>query len=332
MKITVIGAGAIGGLVAAYLAREHNDITLIARPNQVEAIAKEELKIEGARGALSVSISVKGKMDAPADWVILATKTQDLETALNDNKDYLAAASILTTQNGVRAEKIVRERFPSARVFASIVMFGVTYLNPGKITHNFEGPWVMGPLDGKNAGSLEEFKSAVGNAFSCIVTDSILPMKWLKLFVNANNCLPAILGKSMQETFKNQQICQISMEIWREGLDLVEKAGITLLDLPDFPKERISRLLSLPVDQAAGIFSGIMTGLSQEPLYGSILQSIKRDRASEIDYINGEFVALSERMKTAAPLNAKLVELVHKVETEKQFLSEEELLNNVRKQ
>jgi 2-dehydropantoate 2-reductase len=73
-----------------------------------------------------------------------------------------------------------------------------------------------------------------------------------------------------------------------------------------------------------------MAGLSKEPVYGSILQSIKRGKASEIDYINGEFVALAKEHKADASLNEKLVEMVHKVEESGKFFSREELINSVK--
>ncbi|MFH0763066.1 MAG: ketopantoate reductase C-terminal domain-containing protein, partial [Candidatus Omnitrophota bacterium] len=84
-----------------------------------------------------------------------------------------------------------------------------------------------------------------------------------------------------------------------------------------------------PILEAAKIFSGIMLNLSKEPLYGSILQSIKRGRASEIDYINGEFVRMAEENNFKAPLNEKLVEMVHQVEKTGKFFSKEQLLKMV---
>ena len=80
-------------------------------------------------------------------------------------------------------------------------------------------------------------------------------------------------------------------------------------------------------DEAAKIFSGLMTKLSKEPLYGSILQSLKRGRASEIDYINGEFVNLAEKNRLKADLNKKLVEMVHQVEKTKRFFSKADFLS-----
>ena len=81
----------------------------------------------------------------------------------------------------------------------------------------------------------------------------------------------------------------------KEGMAVIDKAGIRLSDLPDLPLIKLRGLLSVPIDEGAVIFSHIMQELSKEPLYGSILQSIKRGKATEIDYLNGEIVELGKR-------------------------------------
>ena len=81
----------------------------------------------------------------------------------------------------------------------------------------------------------------------------------------------------------------------------------------------------MPLEQAAGIMHKTLTGLSQEPLYGSILQSILRGKVSEIDFINGEVVAVASAMRQDAPLNRKVVRMVHEVEENGKFFSIDDL-------
>ncbi len=330
MKIAVIGAGAIGSLLAGYLAEKNEQVTLIARPAQASVLSRDGLIIEGVRERKLIKLPIGRRLDQKADLVILATKTQDLEKAISENLAYLEGARILTIQNGIRAEKIVAERIGSDNLFSSIVMFGVTYLAPGKIIHNFEGDWILGRSNSATEQALAEIRKVSSKIFPSPLSDDIMGMKWLKLFLNANNCLPALLGKSMQETFKNISICRISLRIWQEGWELVSKAGIKMASLPNFSLERITQLISLPPDTSARIFSDIMTNLSKAPLYGSILQSIWRGRPSEIDYINGEFINLAVSIGQSAPLNKKLVQMVHSVEENKQFFQEEKLINQTK--
>jgi 2-dehydropantoate 2-reductase len=124
----------------------------------------------------------------------------------------------------------------------------------------------------------------------------------------------------MQETFADLDFCKLSILLLKEGVGIVQNAGIELVSLPQFPVDRIVGLSKMPVEQAAGIINKTLTGLSREPLYGSILQSILRKRTSEIDFINGEVTLVASSIRMASPLNKKVVELVHRVENEGKFL------------
>jgi len=312
-------------LIAAYLYDQKVDVTLIVKPDQIPALTSSGLRIKGVRAEKVMKVPVRDRLDQEADLVILAVKTQDLESVLDQNWDRLLACPVLTTQNGLAADRIVAERLPKASRFSSIVMFGATYLSPGEIMHNFEGRWVIGSDRDQDFELLKSYETVLSKAFPCVLTQDIAAMKWLKLFLNANNCLPAVLGKSMQETFGDLYNCKVSLKLWREGWDLIRQAGINVKDLPDFSVERIIKLTSMPADTSADIFSNIMTKLSEEPLYGSILQSIKRGRPSEIDYINGEFVNLAKSIGQKAPLNERMVQMVHTVERNNQFFNEEQL-------
>jgi len=330
MKIAVIGAGAIGALAAGYLKSKGQDVVLIAYPAALDAINKNGLKISGARGDFNIKINTALSLSSAVDLTILAVKTQDVEAAIKENLKFLRQAIVLTAQNGAQADNLAAQYIPREKIITSIVMFGATSLEPGKVVHNFEGGWILGRAFGKNGADVERVSTPLGEAFKVSVSDDIWGMKYLKIFVNANNCIPAILGLSMQEVFSDLETAKISIAIWKEGLDVINKAGIKLVSLPDFPLERLTKLTSLPLAEAAGIFVGIMKNLSNTPLYGSILQSIKRGKPSEIDYINGEFVGIAAKCGLKAPLNEKLVEMVHKVEHTGSFFGREELVNNTK--
>ncbi|MDD2703375.1 MAG: ketopantoate reductase family protein [Candidatus Omnitrophica bacterium] len=330
MRIAVIGAGAIGCLVAGYLKLKNEDVLLIGHPESVKAVREKGISISGVRGTVSVRIDAAERLDVDAGLVILAVKTQDIQAALKENVNGLHNAFLLTTQNGLQAEHIAAGYFDRERIFTSIVMFGATYLAPGTVVHNFEGSWIIGRLSGKPDENLLAVANTLNTIFPSVITEDIKGMKYLKVFVNANNCIPAILGVSMQEAFADPFISRAAVAVWKEGMDIVSRTGTHLEGLPDFPVLRLTRLTSLPAEEAAKIFSGIMTSLSREPLYGSILQSIRRGRPSEIDYINGAFVALAKNNNLDAPLNERLVDLVHQVEREKKFLTRGEFLSAVK--
>lgn len=326
MRTAVIGAGAIGNLIAGYLKLKNEDVFLIGHADSVNAIRKNGLTISGVRGNFQVDIDASEELKEKLDLAILAVKSQDIEGAIRDNLKFLKESFLLTTQNGVQADNLAAKYIPKENIISSIIMFGATYLEPAKVVHNFEGSWILGRIFGNIDDKVVGVSKILGEAFSVILSEEIKGMKYLKIFVNANNCIPAILGVSMQEAFSDIQISQISIAIWKEGLDIVNKTGIKLVSLPDFPLERLTKLTSIAATEAAKIFSGIMKNLSKEPLYGSVLQSIKRNRPSEIDYINGELVGLAKQNNLYAPLNEKLVQMVHQVEKTHRFFTQEELI------
>ncbi|MFA6281901.1 MAG: 2-dehydropantoate 2-reductase [Candidatus Omnitrophota bacterium] len=330
MKIAVIGAGAIGGLVAGYLKEQGEDVILVGTKEAVNAINKNGLRISGARGELKVNIQAFASLNKKVDLIVLATKTQDIEKALKENQKYLGGTIIVTTQNGVEADGIAAQFVPEENIISSIVMFGATYLKPGEIVHNFDRKWVIGKAFNADDDLVKRTAILLGRVFPVEISEDIKGMKWLKVFANANNCIPAITGKSMQECFRNLDLCEISLGIWQEGLGVINKAGIKLVNLPDFTIEQITKLTSLPAKEAAKIFSGVMVNLSKEPLYGSLLQSIKRERKSEIDYLNGAFVKLGKQCGFHTPLNKKLTELVHTVEEEHKFFTIDELVEKTK--
>jgi len=331
MKIAVIGAGAIGCLVAAYLKQKDEDVALVGSSRCVEAIKDKDIAISGIRGDFKVHLSIHDSLSYVPDLVILATKTQDIDSVLKDNYLLMQNSLVVTTQNGVQADNLVAKYIPKDQIISSIVMFGATSLEYGKIVHNFEGSWVVGnffnPLPTE---ALLSLSLVLDKAFPVIVSQDIKGMKYLKIFINANNCLPAIIGKSMQEVFCDLTISRISLAIWKEAFGIIDKLGIPLVSLPGFPTENITKLTSMPIEQAAHIFSSMMMNLSKEPLYGSVLQSIKRQRLSEIDYINGEFVHLAQENNLPSPLNKILVQMVHQVEKNKKFFSKDELIQKTK--
>lgn len=330
LNICVIGVGAIGGLVAAYLRNTRRRVYVVGKPEQMRAIRMHGLRVEGVKGTALLEIPIKEEMDEKVDLVILAVKTQDVSGVIDRYREFLSDTLILTIQNGVHADKIIARTLGEKNIISSIVMFGATYLKPGLITHNFEGDWILGRPFGANDEKVKEVAEELSPAFKMVVSDNITGMKWTKLFLNANNCIPALLGKSMQETFTNLEMAKLSILLLKECFSIVDDSGIELVNLPSFEVEKFRGLVKMPLDEAAKIFSGIMTNLSKEPLYGSILQSIKRGRVSEIDYINGEFVTLSRFGRVGAVLNMNLVNLVHEVEKKKRFFTIDEIKQKCR--
>lgn len=330
MKVAVIGLGAIGGLVACYLKSKGVKVVAVGRKEQRDAVEQGGFIVSGVRGRSVVYLDIQPRLDEPVDLAIITVKTQDIRDAVEKSRTYLAQTDILSTENGVRADRLLAMMLGEANVISSIVMFGATYEPYNKLIHNFEGNWLIGRPFGPNDEKVKSIVEFLKIAFPAMEADNIQAMKWTKIFLNSSNALPALLGKSIQETYADMDMCSLALKLQKEGFALLEKIDITPASMPDFDVEKLKGLTAMPLEQAAPVFSSIMVNLSKEPLYGSILQSLQRGRASEIDFINGEFANQGKLNGIDTILNARIVELVHKVEKTKKFLSKEEILKSVR--
>ena len=329
MKIAVLGCGAIGSLFLGYLTKAGKDVVGIVRDYQNYAFGQEGLVINKDGADEVIAVRANTRLNYYVDLAIFASKINDLKQIIQDNLEYLKKATALSTQNGIRADYILRDYFPEDKIITSVVMFGATFYSPNKVVSNFDGCLIVGSIFDQRVSNFNEVKECLKTTFNVCDSSDIKGAKYLKLLINLNNCIPACLGKSMQEVFSDIGFSRLAIKINQEAYNIIEKSGIKLVSLPDYPKERIEGLVSMDINQAAGIFSKIMSSLSEKPLYGSILQSIRRKKPSEIDYINGEVVKLAKENNLKAPLNNKIVELVHKVEESGEFLSKEELLKAV---
>jgi len=330
MKVAVLGCGAIGGLFLGYLSGESVDVIGIVKDYQKESLSKKGLLIEVAGDKDTYyKVRVDNKLKSKVDLAIFASKIDDLEALIKENLEYLKDATILSTQNGVRADYILSEYFPKEQIITGIVMFGATFYRPNKIVHNFKGNLILGNIFDKEVANIEKAAGFLKSAFDITILGKIKGAKYLKLFINLNNCIPAILGLSMQDTFADINFAKLAIKLNKEAFGVVKNSGIELADLPTFPLVRLEGLVSMDIEQASGTFSKTMASLSKEPLYGSILQSIKSGKPTEIDYINGEIVRIASENNLKAPLNSKIAELVHRVEESKKFFKKGELLKEM---
>jgi 2-dehydropantoate 2-reductase len=113
-------------------------------------------------------------------------------------------------------------------------------------------------------------------------------------------------------------------------MNTAKQAGIHLDSLPDVSVP-MARLINLfPVGIAVNIMAVKTSRMEKKwQLLSSALQSILRNRPTEIDYLNGEIVRIGNKFGIPTPLNAKIVELVHQVERTRKFFSVAELLQEL---
>jgi 2-dehydropantoate 2-reductase len=325
-KIAIIGAGAVGCGLGFLLSRAGREVTLIGRADQVEVLRTRGLRVEGYAGEHQVKIPAAERLDFKPDLVLLAVKTQDVAGALRENLPWLTDVPVITLQNGVRGDDLAAELLPQDRIISAVVLLHANYLAPGSVTLMYEGGLILGRPFGPRDSLLEEAARLLGQATPTRISDNIRGAHWLKLITNLNNALPALIDGTFHQVYADPFLSSLAIRIMREGLNASKKAGIRLESLPDV-SVGLTRLVNfLPVKLAARVAAARVDRMKTPwPLLGSTLQSLRRNRPTEIDYLNGEVVELGIKTGVPTPLNTKIMELVHQVEQTGTFFNAEEV-------
>ena len=325
-RIAIIGAGAIGSVLGAFLKRAGEDATLIARPEHTQAVRRNGLHVEGASGSFAVEMPAAERLDFQPDFAFLTVKTQDVLAALKANLPHLREASVVTFQNGVRSDELAATLVPPGRIISAVVNISATYLEPGRVTVNYPGALVIGRPFGKPDEQLDSLAALLRHAAPTTISSNIQGVHWLKLIFNLNNALPALLNWPLHQVYADPYLRGLAARVMREGLGVLGRTGIRLESLPEAPLGLFRILAALPPPLAGLLLAARARRIRSEwPLLGSTLQSLRRGRPTEIDYLNGEIVRLAAQMGRPAPLNEALVQMVHRVEQTGKFCTVDEI-------
>lgn len=318
-KIAVVGAGAIGSLIGGLLARAGEDVTLIARQVHVDMLRKNGLRIEGVLGELILPVKVAVHLDFKPDLILLTVKTQDVETVCREIKKYAQGAPILALQNGVRSDAMVAQQLGKENVISGVVMLNAQFLVAGEIVYARSGALVIGEAFRENGERVREVQKLLNRAIRTEISDNIQGAHWTKLLVNnVANGLEAMTGVPIRECLKHPGLRRIGVLALKEGCRAIETEGFRLAQLPGVPAFALQLIINAPLPVAAWMLNLSMGKLKT---LSSTLQSLKRGRSTEIEYLNGEIVRLGRDIAMPTPFNAKVVEIVKEVEERGTFQS-----------
>jgi 2-dehydropantoate 2-reductase len=325
MRLAVIGAGAVGSLVGGLLARAGEDVTLIGRRPHVDAVKRDGLRIDGVLGPLQIRVGAKEQLDFEPDVALLTVKTQAVAAAAREIRPYVAGAPVVTMQNGVRSDELVATVLGKQDLLSCVVLFAATYLEPGSVTYSLRGDLVLGVPFGPIDERARTIVGVLDKAVPTHLSANIAGAHWTKLIINENNALPAVTGLSIQDVNRRPALSRLSVLMMREAVATITAAGITLASLPRLPATALRTALRMPMPVVSRLPGLLVRSLGRTPALGSTLQSVRRGEQTEIDYLNGEVVALGKRIGRPTPYNAAVVDLVHQVEATGRFLTEEEV-------
>ena len=326
MRIAVIGAGAVGGTIAALLASAGHDVTVTARGAHLEAIQRDGIRLRGAWGTHDARVTAVEHLTVTPEIVFVATKAQDAAAALADNLAAIGGAPIVAVQNGLGGVETARSAAPGSPVVGALAMFGASYLSPGKVTVTVGKPVFVG---GDDAEATALVVHVLGAVLPVKTVDDFASAQWTKLVINQLNALPAVTGLSVQEVIAHRGLRLVAARSMRESVRVALAAGVRFAPLGGLNAAMLGAFVRAPLFAATALPRLMARRMGSTPNPGSTLQSIRRGQPSEIDYLNGAVVAEGERVGVPTPINALIVRLVHEVESSNAFIVPEVVVARV---
>ena len=312
MRIAVIGAGAVGGAIAARLAGTGHVISVTARGAHLAAIQQHGIRLRGGWGSVDAVVTASETLTEAPELAVIATKAQDAAAAMRANAAKLRGIPVLVVQNGLEGIATGRRELPDSTISGGLAMFAASYLSPGEVTITAPGPTFVG-------GDGVAFVAAALTAIDVRVVDDFAGAQWSKLVVNQVNALPAITGLSAQETIADPALRRLVTLSIRETVRVGLASGVRFASISGLSDGLLRALLAAPVGVAELLPRLMARRMGAVPNPGSTLQSIRRGQLSEIDYLNGAVAAAGAAVGVPTPVNARLVELVHQVERTGEF-------------
>ena len=295
-RVCVVGGGAIGSLFAAHLSRVAEVWVLTRRAEHARALENEGLRVSG-RSNFCGEVHASDDPDAipSCDVGIVATKGTGLDAAASALEGRFPDATIVTVQNGLGAERIVRRHgdwpIVSGVTFMSGTRHGDTHVEYILDTETWLGPYNGTPYDRvQEVAELIERGGLKARAFT-----DLLPAQWSKLIFNATvNAVAALTGLPHEHHFarveRREDLGQLVRGLMDEGKAVAAAAGIELHEDPWEMNVHATRRGSAH--------------------YPSMLEDVEARRATEIDLITGALLDESERLGVPVPLHTTLYRLI----------------------
>lgn len=302
MKLTVVGAGAMGGALAAEAALAGNDVNIVDVSTElVDKVVADGLEIRS--GDTSVIGRPHATTDAStlgvADVIVLFVKAQHTRSAAEAVKTMRGDSTVvLSLQNGWGNSDVLAEALGTDRL-----VFGVTYhscssVGLGVVSHSGRGDTFVGSYSGDDQAAAQVAADLLNSSgWNTTVTPAVRIEIWKKLILNAAT-LPtaALTGLAAGPLGENEATWTVVEQIARESVAVAVAMGLEI-----DPEERVERIRAT----LAGAGNG----------RASMLQDADAHRKTEIEVINAAVVRAGTATSTPTPLNELMVGLISGLES-----------------
>jgi 2-dehydropantoate 2-reductase len=326
MRIGVIGAGAVGGAIAALMARAGHEVEVTARGANLRAIEEGGIRLSGGWGEYTASVTAGNQLERTPELAIVATKAQDAERAIRANQRVLGGVPVAVVQNGLDSVRATAPLLPRSDVLGVLALYATSLVAPGQVVIGTTGnTYVGGGADVPAryvAGILNEVMPAT-------VANNFVGAQWTKLVINQVNALPAITGMSVQEVVAIPALRRILTLSMRENVRVGMRSNVKFAEVQGLTNRRLRSFVRLPVAFGESLPKLMARRMGAVPNPGSTLQSIRRGSLTEVDYLNGAVVTAGEKIGMPTPVNTAIVALVHEVERSGTSLTPDEVVARI---
>ena len=317
MKYAIYGAGAMGTVLGAYIARSGIEIDLINRNEKhVAALREKGATITGSVNfTQKVNALLPSEMTEKYDIILLMTKQRQNTEIVTFLKDYLKEdGALCTCQNGLPEPKIA-EIIGADRTLGCAIAWGATFHGEGVSELTSSPDALTFSLGAYGKGNrLQETADLLSKMGTDTIEKNFIGARWSKLLINsAFSGLSTVTGATFGEVSKNKASRKIAQRIIKECIDVAKAAGITVEPVQG---HRIDKLF----DYKAAIKKAISFALipvamkKHRALISSMLQDLRHGKRCEIDFINGVVSEYGRKYGVPTPCNDKTVEIVRGIE------------------
>ena len=326
-KIGIMGAGALGSYVGAFMAQEGEDVTFIDMwPEHVETMRAQGLRASGSQGDFTVPVNALHLTDAqaitePFDYAVISVKSYDTEWATHFVKRYVKPDGFFMSLQNCWNDPVIGGIVGNGREIGCIAShIEVALWEPGHVVrggvvgrdsghHVFR----VGEQDGRITPRVEKVARLLDLIDGAYATDNLWGERWSKLCQNSmGNAISAMSGLGSQEMAQDPRCRMIRIQLAKEGATVGLALGLNVVDMNGKPA-------SMWADAGRGdVFEELDDYLSTRGgrvnWLASMAQDVKKGRRSEIDYMNGLVSLKGLEVSVPTPFNDAIVDAMHEID------------------
>ncbi len=330
MKVAIYGAGSLGTVLGAYLARSGIQADLINHNKaHVEALRKNGAHIRGTVDfTVPVSALLPEEAAGPYDVIFLMTKQLHNREVVSSLRKLMAEDGLLVTlQNGIPEDGIAEIVGPEHTV-GVVVEWGATLSAPGEciLTSSPDSlSFHMGAMPGVREDRLEQVRSLLEKMCPVEMETNLPGARWSKLLINATfSGLGTVIGGTFGDVTADPRSREIAVRCMKEVIDTGHAAGVEFAPVQG---KNITALFywKNPVKKAVARLILPVAMKKHAAIEPSMLQDVKKGRPCEIDAINGVVCAWGKKTGVPTPVNDWIVKIIHEIQDGKRKPGKENL-------